>query len=77
MGYNNPVELLGRLLDDLGTYETSDTIEAEWAYDVVREGEWFTANHTTDQRMIECYIEHVSDDAIGYSSLTLKRGLPV
>jgi hypothetical protein len=68
MPYTDPTYLLNLLLDDLGEEQDGE----EWSTDVVRPGEWFTANHQ-DGRLVEAWIEHVSTEAIGYDAVTLTR----
>jgi hypothetical protein len=69
MSYRDPVVLLNGMLDDLGEEQDAE----EWATDPVEAEAWFTANHPTDGRLLEAWIDHVSVDAVGYTSVTLTR----
>lgn len=69
--YTDPVYFLNMLLDDLGQEQDADS--GAWAYDRVRAGEWFTANHVDDGRLVQAYVDHVSADACGYSGVELSR----
>jgi hypothetical protein len=68
--YTDPVYFLNGLLADLGEEQDADSVE--WAYDRVKGGEWFTANHE-DGRFVEVWVDHASGDACGYTALTLTR----
>jgi len=63
------VYLLNRLLEQLGEEQDADI---DWAYDKVKGGDWFTANHP-DGRMVVAWIMHVEPLSIGYDEVELLR----
>jgi hypothetical protein len=65
--YTDPEYFLNGLLSELGLEQNAD----EWAYDIPRSGEWFTANHPDTGQYLTVFVEHVSANASGTTALTL------